>query len=131
MCSPGIVRLSGNADGEIQRIGRGGKYNSVPHTPSVNGTGAPARHLSVVGTDRCLQAGWMCHRTDLHDELKRLAFGMDGAGPPATLHLGHEVVSCDPVAATLTLKNGDVRQGDLIVGADGIHVRLVAVFFSA
>ncbi|KAF7373936.1 FAD/NAD(P)-binding domain-containing protein [Mycena sanguinolenta] len=68
-----------------------------------------------------IRTGWFCHRTDLHDELKRLAIGQDETGPPASLHLGQEVVSCDPVAGTLTLKNGAVHQGDLIIGADGIH----------
>jgi len=63
----------------------------------------------------------MCHRTDLHDELKRLAIGEEGFGPPVKLHLGMQVASCDPVEGTLTLKNGDVHQGDLIIGSDGIH----------
>ncbi|KAJ7228373.1 FAD/NAD(P)-binding domain-containing protein [Mycena pura] len=67
------------------------------------------------------RAGWVCLRADLHDELKRLAIGVNGAGPPVRLHLGHEVVSCDPVEGKLTLKNGEVHQADLVVGADGIH----------
>ncbi|KAJ7915325.1 FAD/NAD(P)-binding domain-containing protein [Mycena leptocephala] len=85
--------------------------------------------LGGEGTTRLFQipqeamgrAGWLCHRTDLHDELKRLAIGANGAGPPASLHLGQEVASCDPVAGMLSFKNGEVRQADLIVGADGIH----------
>ncbi|KAJ7029565.1 FAD/NAD(P)-binding domain-containing protein [Mycena alexandri] len=67
------------------------------------------------------RAGWLCHRTDLHDELKRLAIGTDGIGSPAYLHLGQDVVSCDPLAGLLTLKNGETHQADLIVGSDGIH----------
>ncbi|KAJ7437270.1 FAD/NAD(P)-binding domain-containing protein [Mycena galericulata] len=67
------------------------------------------------------RAGWLCHRTDLHDELKRLAIGTEGFGPPAELHLGAQVASCDPVEGTLSLKSGDVHQGDLIIGSDGIH----------
>jgi salicylate hydroxylase len=76
-----------------------------------------------------LQGAWLCHRTDLHGELKRLAIGEDGAGPPARLHLGQEVVSCDPVTGTLALKNGDVREADLILGCDGIHVRFSSSMF--
>ncbi|KAJ7222958.1 FAD/NAD(P)-binding domain-containing protein [Mycena rebaudengoi] len=60
-----------------------------------------------------------CHRSDLHDELTRLAVG-DGPGPPAKLHLGSEVVECDPQQATLTLQDGRVIHGDLVLGADGI-----------
>ncbi|KAJ7257814.1 FAD/NAD(P)-binding domain-containing protein [Mycena rebaudengoi] len=67
------------------------------------------------------RAGWLCHRTDLHDELKRLAIGIDGHGSPAHLHLGCEVSSCEPNQGILMLKNGDVHQADLIIGADGIH----------
>ncbi|KAJ6468797.1 FAD/NAD(P)-binding domain-containing protein [Mycena sanguinolenta] len=78
-------------------------------------------HLFLIPTDNMGRAGWLCHRTDLHDELKRLAIGQDGTGPPAVLHLGQEVASCDPVTGTLTLKDGSVHQGDLIIGADGIH----------
>jgi 2-polyprenyl-6-methoxyphenol hydroxylase-like FAD-dependent oxidoreductase len=32
------------------------------------------------------------------------------------------------VAGILSLKNGEVRQADLIVGADGIHVRPIFAF---
>ncbi|KAJ7123514.1 hypothetical protein C8R44DRAFT_831231 [Mycena epipterygia] len=65
--------------------------------------------------------GLFCHRTDLHDELKRLAIGEQGSGPPALLHLGQEVASCDPVKGILTLKNGETHEADLVIGADGIH----------
>ncbi|KAJ7060194.1 FAD/NAD(P)-binding domain-containing protein [Mycena amicta] len=67
------------------------------------------------------RAGWLCLRSDLHDELKRLALSTDGAGTPITLHLGCEVIACDAGNGTLTLKNEEVHEADLIVGADGIH----------
>ncbi|KAJ7222961.1 FAD/NAD(P)-binding domain-containing protein [Mycena rebaudengoi] len=60
-----------------------------------------------------------CHRSDLHDELKRLAVA-DGSSPPAKLHLGSKVVECDPQDATLILQDGTVIHCDLILGADGI-----------
>ncbi|KAJ7857030.1 FAD/NAD(P)-binding domain-containing protein [Mycena leptocephala] len=81
----------------------------------------PVFNVSSVGGRLWDLAGWLCHRTDLHDELKRLAIGTNGAGPPASLHLGQEVASCDPVTGMLSFKNGEVRQADLIIGADGIH----------
>ncbi|KAJ7783964.1 FAD/NAD(P)-binding domain-containing protein [Mycena maculata] len=67
------------------------------------------------------RAGWLCLRTDLHDELKRLAIGKEGVGPQTQLHLGKEVASCDPGEGTLRLKTGEVHRADLIIGADGIH----------
>ncbi|KAJ6620032.1 FAD/NAD(P)-binding domain-containing protein [Mycena sp. CBHHK59/15] len=61
-----------------------------------------------------------CLRSDLHDELKRLAIS-EGEGPPARLHLGNKVLSCNPDAGTVTLSNGQVIEADLVIGADGIH----------
>ncbi|KAJ7814421.1 hypothetical protein B0H14DRAFT_1419408 [Mycena olivaceomarginata] len=61
-----------------------------------------------------------CHRSDLHDELKRLAIGED-EGPPAELLLDSKIVSCDPEAGTLTLASGKIFHADLVIGADGVH----------
>ncbi|KAK7045205.1 FAD/NAD(P)-binding domain-containing protein [Favolaschia claudopus] len=83
------------------------------------GEGTENRFL--IPKDEMARAGWLCHRTDLHDELKRLAIGEDGVGPPARLHLGQEVVFCDAVAGKVTLKNGEVCEADLILGCDGIR----------
>ncbi|KAJ7488282.1 FAD/NAD(P)-binding domain-containing protein [Mycena latifolia] len=63
----------------------------------------------------------LCHRSDLHDELKRLATTKAGPGSPAIIHLKSDALSCDPELGTLTLKSGEVRHADLIIGADGIH----------
>ncbi|KAJ6576124.1 FAD/NAD(P)-binding domain-containing protein, partial [Mycena vulgaris] len=65
--------------------------------------------------------GLLCHRSDLHDELKRLATAEEGPGRPATIHLKSDAAFCDPITGTLTLKNGEVHQADVIIGADGIH----------
>ncbi|KAJ7641993.1 FAD/NAD(P)-binding domain-containing protein [Roridomyces roridus] len=75
-------------------------------------TGVPLEHT---------QACWTTLRSDLHDELRRLATEEEGSGPPAKLHLGTRVIECDPVEGVLKLKNGETREADLIIGADGIH----------
>ncbi|KAJ7613987.1 FAD/NAD(P)-binding domain-containing protein [Roridomyces roridus] len=62
-----------------------------------------------------------CHRSDLHDELKRLAMSPEGTGPPVQLHLGNKIVGCDPESGNLTLANGECIVADLIIGADGIN----------
>ncbi|KAF8176588.1 hypothetical protein K438DRAFT_1846451 [Mycena galopus ATCC 62051] len=64
--------------------------------------------------------GLFCHRSDLHDELKRQATG-DGEGPPVDLHLGTKVLACDPDKGTISLANGEIVEADLILGADGVH----------
>ncbi|KAF7297777.1 FAD/NAD(P)-binding domain-containing protein [Mycena kentingensis (nom. inval.)] len=63
------------------------------------------------------------HRSDLYDELKRLATNVDVEipGPPAELHLGAKVTGCDPETGNITLANGNVVEADLVISADGIH----------
>ncbi|KAF7350158.1 FAD/NAD(P)-binding domain-containing protein [Mycena venus] len=65
--------------------------------------------------------GIFCHRSDLHDELKRLATMEERPGIPATIHLKSKVESCDPATGKLVLKDGEIHHVDLIIGADGIH----------
>ncbi|KAJ7735676.1 FAD/NAD(P)-binding domain-containing protein [Mycena olivaceomarginata] len=69
--------------------------------------------------------GLLCHRSDLYEELKRLATG-GGEGPPAILRLGTTVVASDPEQGTVTLKGGEIVDADCILGADGIHETLKA-----
>ncbi|KAJ7821179.1 hypothetical protein B0H14DRAFT_3734148 [Mycena olivaceomarginata] len=59
--------------------------------------------------------GLLCHRSDLYEELKRLATG-EGEGPPAKLCLGTTVVSSDPEEGTVTLDGGEIVHGDCILG---------------
>ncbi|KAJ5778761.1 hypothetical protein N7520_002007 [Penicillium odoratum] len=62
------------------------------------------------------------HRRDIHDVLRREATAeSDLAGGSVGLRTGSRVVSCDEHRGTVTLQNGDIIQGDLIIGADGIH----------
>ncbi|KAF7289654.1 FAD/NAD(P)-binding domain-containing protein [Mycena chlorophos] len=65
-----------------------------------------------------------CLREDLHQELRRLATEAGGDasfGPPVELHLGSKVTTCDPEAGTVTLSNGEVVSGDVVIGADGVN----------
>ncbi|KAJ7649696.1 FAD/NAD(P)-binding domain-containing protein [Roridomyces roridus] len=62
----------------------------------------------------------MCHRSDLHDELKRLAMG-EGRGLPVQLHLDSKAVACEPESGTITLANGETIAADLVIAADGLH----------
>jgi 2-polyprenyl-6-methoxyphenol hydroxylase-like FAD-dependent oxidoreductase len=47
----------------------------------------------------------------------------DCIGKPCELRLSRKVVSIDPVDATVTLESGDKVSGDVVLGADGVHVR--------
>jgi 2-polyprenyl-6-methoxyphenol hydroxylase-like FAD-dependent oxidoreductase len=48
--------------------------------------------------------------------------GKDGVGNPCELRLSSKVVSVDPAGATATLESGDKVSGDVVLGADGVHV---------
>lgn len=47
-----------------------------------------------------------------------------GKGKPVTINLNSKVVSVDLETATLTLENGKIYHGDVVIGADGVHVSL-------
>ncbi|KAJ7703920.1 hypothetical protein B0H17DRAFT_884087, partial [Mycena rosella] len=68
----------------------------------------------------CSWSNLLCHRSDVHNELMRLAVGA-GDGPPVQLHLGSRVLECDVENGTVTLGNGDTIHADLVIGADGLH----------
>ncbi|KAI6301320.1 hypothetical protein MCOR03_000821 [Pyricularia oryzae] len=69
---------------------------------------------------------WMAaHRVDLHEELRRLAFAepaaVDDAWGTVEVRLGAEVVAYSPETPSVTLADGQVVSGDLVVVANGIH----------
>ena len=59
---------------------------------------------------------------DLHTQLKTAATSSDGKGRPAELRIGSKVVDVNMDTATITLADGSTVSGDIVVGADGIHV---------
>ncbi|KAJ7601866.1 FAD/NAD(P)-binding domain-containing protein [Mycena polygramma] len=82
-----------------------------------SGEGTPTEWVTpIVKTN----PGMFVHRSDLYEELKRLATA-DGEGSPAKLRLGAKVTACDPEEGTIKLDNGEVVRADLVLGADGIH----------
>lgn len=65
----------------------------------------------------------LVHRAHLHTALRELAISKQGKGKPASLLLSSKVVAVDPEKAEVTLENGDKLSGDVLLGADGVHVR--------
>ena len=61
------------------------------------------------------------HRQDLHSALREAALSTELPGHPATIVTAAKVVGCDCEAGKVTLEDNTSYQGDLIVGADGIH----------
>ncbi|KAI4735396.1 FAD/NAD(P)-binding domain-containing protein [Aureobasidium sp. EXF-12298] len=61
------------------------------------------------------------HRQDLHSALREAALSTELPGHPASIVTAAKVVSCDCEAGQVTLEDNTTYQGDLIIGADGIH----------
>ncbi|ROW14080.1 hypothetical protein VPNG_04104 [Cytospora leucostoma] len=64
---------------------------------------------------------WMTSRVELHNALKQKAASSDGPGLPVKIHTDLGVDSVDCETASLTLSDGTIVTGDLVVGADGVH----------
>ncbi|KAL2840531.1 FAD/NAD(P)-binding domain-containing protein [Aspergillus pseudoustus] len=63
----------------------------------------------------------LAHRVDLHNELRRLAKDPSGPGCPVEIILRSAVVGYDPEKGSITLADGSVHIGDIVVAADGVH----------
>jgi 2-polyprenyl-6-methoxyphenol hydroxylase-like FAD-dependent oxidoreductase len=63
----------------------------------------------------------MTHRAHLHELLRCTATSKDGVGRPAKLHFSSRVDSIDADSATISFEDGSNAQGDVILGADGVH----------
>ncbi|KAJ9118361.1 hypothetical protein QFC24_006189 [Naganishia onofrii] len=94
-----------------------------------------ASAIALRGTDReiiILEASRMNKEVgaaisvDLHESLKRLATDPSPPGNPATIRVASKVLSCDCDSGVVTLENGETIQGDLVIGADGIHSKIRA-----
>lgn len=77
--------------------------------------------MNVKETAEMWRHPWLLvHRAHFHEGLK-IAAQDPGKGEPAILHTSSKVVDVDPQNATVTLANGEVFAGDVLIGADGVH----------
>jgi salicylate hydroxylase len=72
---------------------------------------------------------WMVHRGDLH----RVLWQAVERARPGALHLASRAVACfqDDGKAVLELADGRRIEGDVVIGADGVHSRLRSHLFGA
>ncbi|KAH0536647.1 hypothetical protein FGG08_006492 [Glutinoglossum americanum] len=78
-------------------------------------------------TDKYGSMWYSSHRVDLHNELKLLATQEDASGKPVEIHLASKVVDIDPNAGIITLADGSIHAGGLIVAASGIHTTFLSL----
>lgn len=121
------IHLASNCNGLLQRMGlmaqdHGGMectdvIEYLPHNGQLK-YHIPAKKLG----EKLWKHEWtLVHRAHLHTALREMALDPNGKGPPATLHLASRVQRIDAVNATISLQNGSDFQGDLVIGADGVH----------
>ncbi|CCT75844.1 related to salicylate 1-monooxygenase [Fusarium fujikuroi] len=67
----------------------------------------------------------LTHRVDLHSTLRKAATGNTFAGS-IKIHTASKVVKADAETAEITLADGVKHKGDLLIGADGVHSKVVS-----
>ncbi|EEU34458.1 uncharacterized protein NECHADRAFT_44489 [Fusarium vanettenii 77-13-4] len=119
------MHLAPNANGLLRRIGLFAEdigANFLAQITEFNANNEQLRDVDLTESNKQWQHAWhLVHRVRLHEELKRRATSHDGPGEPAELRTCSRVVDVDPTSATVWLENGDKIQGDLVIGADGVH----------
>ena len=65
----------------------------------------------------------LVHRARIHEGLKIKATSSDWPGTLVELRTSSRVVDADTIAGTVTVESGEVVRGDVVIGADGVHVR--------
>jgi 2-polyprenyl-6-methoxyphenol hydroxylase-like FAD-dependent oxidoreductase len=63
----------------------------------------------------------LIHRVDAHSVLRTTAESY----PNISIHLSRGVVSVNPESGTVSFGDGTTEQGDLVIGADGVHSQVV------
>ncbi|OOQ86812.1 FAD binding domain protein [Penicillium brasilianum] len=118
------IHLSPNANAVLQRLGVDAtKFgaNECELLREYTPAGEPVNAIAVKQHAGMWRHRWLLvHRAHFHEGLKTAAQA-SGKGEPAVLHTASKVVDVDPHNATVTLENGDVIKGDVLIGADGVH----------
>ncbi|KAJ5953536.1 hypothetical protein N7454_000432 [Penicillium verhagenii] len=118
------IHLSPNANGILRRLGIDATKFGAVETELLREykpCGEPVHVANLKEHASLWRHRWLLvHRAHFHEGLKAAATGA-GKGKPATLHTASKIVDVDPHKATVTLENGEVVEGDVLIGADGVH----------
>ncbi|KAF2684638.1 FAD binding domain-containing protein [Lentithecium fluviatile CBS 122367] len=118
------IHLAPNANGVLRRLGIFAESfgaNPMNRLTEYASTGAKQRSMDLRELNKQWQHPWhLAHRIELHKNLKSAATDPTAAGS-VQLHTSSTVANVDPASATVTLDNGAQFEGDLVIGADGVH----------
>ncbi|KAL4865541.1 hypothetical protein BDV12DRAFT_211035 [Aspergillus spectabilis] len=118
------IHLTPNANGALLRLGIDATTLGAVESEKLRvfpPNGPELFALDIKKTAGFWRHRWLLvHRAHLHEGLKTVAQA-PGPGIPAQLHTSNKVVDIDPHNASITLENGEVVTGDIVLGADGVH----------
>ncbi|KAF2966909.1 hypothetical protein GQX73_g6652 [Xylaria multiplex] len=119
------IHLAPNSNGLLRRLGiyaeeiNANLMESITEYDIRNNL---IRHIGLAEPNKLWQHPWhLIHRVHLHDELKRRALSEDGPGIPVELRLQSRVIRVNSSSSTVVLESGELVQGDVLIGADGVH----------
>ena len=119
------VHLAPNSNGILRRLGiYAEKFGSnlFERFSEYNADGTLKREIDLRESNKIWQhPHHLAHRVHLHDALKKAATSNEGTGEPVVLTTASRVTVVDEQNATVTLLNGETVEGDVIIGADGVH----------
>ncbi|KAK3710906.1 hypothetical protein LTR37_009927 [Vermiconidia calcicola] len=123
------IHIAPNCNGLLQRLGLDPRQHGsvefegmTEYTPS--GEVLKSMDLRAIN-HKMWQHSWeLIHRAHLHSALKELAISPKGIGKPVELHLSNRVDEVDPSKASIHLSDGTEVEGDLVIGADGVHSKI-------
>ncbi|KAF5004026.1 hypothetical protein F66182_16073, partial [Fusarium sp. NRRL 66182] len=119
------IHLAPNANGLLRRLGIYAENfgaNPMQKLTEYTPTGETIRELDLTEPNKKWLHPWLlAHRIDLHNNLKKVAENPTTTQKGIPLHKGSRIAKVDAEKATITLENGTEIQGDVIVGADGVH----------
>lgn len=122
------IHLPPNVNGLLRRVGMVPEEHGAVTCESVrtwNMDGEGVIRIDMRGLKYAFPYPWqLCHRIDLHNALKAIAIQKDGKGLPVLIHLQSKVVEVNVEEVSITVQDGNKVKGDIIIGADGVHVSI-------
>ncbi|OQE12794.1 hypothetical protein PENFLA_c062G08054 [Penicillium flavigenum] len=119
------IHLAPNSNGLLQRLGIFAEQfgaNPMERLTEYSATGELQREIDLTESNKKWQLPWLlAHRIDLHNNLKKIATTATKTHNAIPLRTGSRIAQVDAETATIMLEDGSQFEGDVVLGADGVH----------
>jgi 2-polyprenyl-6-methoxyphenol hydroxylase-like FAD-dependent oxidoreductase len=120
------IHLAPNCNGILRRFGifpENFGANSMDSLAEYDDKGSIKFRQDLTEKNKMWQHPWqLCNRVRLHRALRDAAMDPTRPGEPVTIIYNSKVVEVDSLAGQVKLQDGTRVTGDVILGADGVHV---------